>query len=182
MNHAKATRKHPVNVADLRRTMGQRRDIEIDFLFEPSEVISSRTLREPVVGSVTVESIERGVTVYGSVDFQWEGDCRRCLEIVGGTATVEIDEVFQQPAPEDSDIIDLVDNTIDLVPIVEEAVLLAVPLAPLCREDCIGPDPDRYPTKSPDQVEAERAEEKRLQAEQKQDPRWGGLDGISFDN
>lgn len=176
------TRKHPINVAELRRSLGQRRVVEIDHLFESFEVISSRTKKEPVTGSVIIESIERGVSVYGSITFAWEGDCRRCLELVQGQDEIDIDEIFQAPAPEDSDIIDLVDNTVDLVPLVLDAVALGVPLAPLCGPDCAGPDPERYPTKSSEQVEEERAEEKRRMAEQKEDPRWGALDQINFDN
>lgn len=175
MKEAKKTKKHPVNVAELRRTMGQRRTVEIDYLLESVEVISSRTTPDPVKGSVVIESIERGVAVYGSVSFKWEGDCRRCLELVSGEATVDIDEIFQSPAPSDSDIVELKDNTVDLVPVVEDAISLAVPLAPLCRAECSGPDPERYPAKTEDQLEAERA------AEPKEDPRWAGLSDLEFD-
>lgn len=176
MQEAKKTKRHPINVAELRRGLGQRRTVEIDYLLTPVEVISSRSTEAPVLGSVVVESIERGVSVTGAVTFAWEGDCRRCLEQVDGVSTIEIDEIFQTLAPTDTDISELQDNTFDLVPVVQDAIGLAVPLAPLCRPDCTGPDPDRYPTKTEEQVEAERA------AERKQDPRWDGLAGLSFDD
>ena len=172
----KTTKRHPINVAELRRGLGQRRTVEFDYLFEPVEVVSSRTTTDPVTGSVVIESIERGVSVLGLVSFSWEGECRRCLDLVKGQSSIEIDEIFQTPAPEDSDILELVDNTLDLVPVVKDAIGLAVPLVPLCQADCQGPDPDRYPTKSAEQVEAERA------AEKGQDPRWARLDELTFED
>src|SRR5690606_40148714 len=35
---------------------------------------------------------------------------------------------------------------IDLAEVAREALLLALPLAPLCRDDCTGPAPDAFPT------------------------------------
>ncbi len=152
-------------------------DVEIALDLPTLEVIASRTAEGPVVGSVVIESIERGVTVSGSVAFNWNGDCRRCLEPVDGKSDVDIFEIFQVGAPDDSDDIqELIDDTVDLVPVVRDAVLLALPLAPLCREDCGGPDPDRYPAKTIDQVEEESAT-----ADPVADPRWAALDGLSFD-
>ncbi len=175
-NMTGTTRKHPVNVADLRRSLGSQREVEIDFVFESITVVSSRSTDAPVAGSVVIESIERGVSVFGSVSFAWEADCRRCLEIVAGEATADIEETFLSPAPNDSDAVELEDNTVDLVPVVQDAIGLAIPLAPLCRTDCVGPDPERYPTKTEEQFEAERA------AERQQDPRWDSLSQLTFDD
>lgn len=172
----KITRKHPINVADLRRTLGQRRTVEISYVFESVAVVSSRSTGALVTGSVVIESIEQGVSILGSVSFGWEGDCRRCLDVVGGESLVDIEEVFQAQASEDSDTVDLVDNLLDLVPVVQDAISLALPLAPLCGADCSGPDPERYPTKTVEQVETERA------ADKSQDPRWAGLDGLTFED
>lgn len=167
----KPTVKHEINVSDLRRRLGERRVVPIDILLPPLEVIASRTVPEPLTGEVTVESIERGVTVNGFVDMAWEGECRRCLEPVSGDERVEINDIYQVGAPDDVDeIVELVDDTIDLVPMVRDAALLGLPLAPLCRDDCAGPDPDRYPTITEDELEKQRAS-----AEKPPDPRWAAL-------
>ena len=170
--------KLPVNVADLRRRLGQRQVEPIEIVLAPQEVISSRTTDDAVVGEVTVESIERGVSVTGSVSFVWEGDCRRCLETTGGPVTIDIDEIFQVDAPPDSDIIDFDGDQIDLVPIVADAVVLSLPLAPLCGDDCAGPDPDRYPTLAHDADTAERDEQGNLVGG---DPRWDALRELNLD-
>ena len=130
-----------VNVADLRRRLGQRRDEPIDIVVARQTVIATRTTERPVVGAITIESIERGVSALGRVTFEWEGDCRRCLELASGVEHIQIDEIFQIGAPEDSDIIAFDGDQIDLVPIITDAVALSLPLAPLCRASCVGAGP-----------------------------------------
>ncbi|MEM7274955.1 MAG: DUF177 domain-containing protein [Actinomycetota bacterium] len=165
-----------VNVSDLRRRLGQRRAEPVEIRLGPQTVVASRTTQDPVVGEVIVESIERGVSVTGSVRFRWAGECRRCLEDTGGELEVTIDEIFQVEAPEDSEIIDFDGIQIDLVPIIRDAVVLSLPLAPLCREDCAGPDPDRYPAVTEDAHEQEMAAE----AAATPDPRWAALDQLDL--
>jgi uncharacterized protein len=160
-----------INVADLRRRLGQRRTEPIEILLPALTVLGSRTTRSPVLGSVVLESIERGVSATGAVSFRWMGDCRRCLETVDGETEVEIDEIYQVGASEDSDLIDFDGEQIDLVPLVREAVGLSLPLAPLCRAECAGPDPDRYPTLLADDLDAQRPAT---------DPRWAVLDQLDL--
>lgn len=161
-----------INVADLRRRLGERRFVDIDLVLRPLEVVASRSAEQPVLGRLTIESIERGVTVTGQITFDWEGDCRRCLEPVGGSRTVDVMDIFQVGAPDDADeISELVADTIDLVPVVRDSVLLGLPLAPLCRDDCVGPDPDRYPAITEDDLE---------QREKPADPRWAALGDLDL--
>ena len=56
-----------------------------------------------------------------------------------------------------------------------ELALLSLPLAPLCREDCVGPDIDRFPTGPADDPDEDTAEPPR-------DPRWAALDALTFDD
>jgi len=167
-----------INVADLRKRLGQRRDQRVEVLLDPCEVLSSRTKPEPVTAEFTVESIERGVSVLGAVEFLWEGDCRRCLEPVEQMSTAEIDEIFQIDAGEDSEINDFDGIQIDMFPILQDAVGLALPLAPLCSDSCAGPDPDRYPAIPFDEYEREVGGESAPPAP---DPRWAGLTDLKID-
>lgn len=170
------TSKIPVGVGDLRRRLGERKTVGIDVLLPELEVVASRSVaEEAVIGEVVIESIERGVSVLGAIEFAWLGECRRCLDDVAGRSDVTIDEIYQVNAPDDPELIDLVGDQIDLLPLVRDAVLVGLPLAPLCGPDCIGPDPDRYPTVTAEELEIERAE-----AEPEADPRWAALGGIDF--
>ena len=157
-----------INVADLRRRLGQRRSEPVAVQLARQSVVGSWTTTDAVVGEVTIESIERGVSVFGSARFRWEGDCRRCLELTTGELDVEIAEIFQVDAPADSDLIAFDGDQIDLVPVVRDAVVLSLPLVPLCRLDCAGPDPDRYPALTVDQSEDAKARERA----ETLDPRW----------
>ncbi len=159
-----------VDVTDLRRRLGQRREVQIDLDLAPTTVVDTSSTAEPVVGAVVFESIERGVTVLGSIELGWDGSCRRCLEPVSGRVEAEIDEIFQVGAGDHEDLRDFDGEQVDLVPVVAETVAFALPLAPLCREDCPGPDPDRYPTRTEAELEAEAAA-----APPVADPRWAAL-------
>ncbi len=167
-----------VNVADLRRRLGQRQVEPVEIEFVKQTVVGSHTTPDPVVGEVVVESIERGVSVIGSVSFSWQGDCRRCLEVTGGSLDIDIAEIFQIGAPEDSELIDFDGDQVDLVPLVRDAVVLSLPLAPLCGDDCAGPDPDRYPAMTVDESERLKAQE----AAEVPDPRWAALDQLKLDD
>lgn len=163
-----------IGVSDLRRRLGERRVLDVDVLLPRLAVVASHTLDMPVTGVLTVESIERGVTVTGQIEFDWESECRRCLEPVTGHAVVDVMDIFQVNTPGEVDeISELVDNTIDLVPIVRDAVLLGLPLAPLCADECEGPDPDRYPTVTAEAYEAQ---------EKPPDPRWAALGDLDISN
>jgi uncharacterized protein len=63
----------------------------------------------------------------------------------------------------------------DVEPIVRDAVLLAIPLSPLCSEDCAGPDPERFPAATLGSGEAEGDD---LDAAPVADPRWAALDAL----
>lgn len=168
------TRYAVISVAELRRRLGERMTVAVDMMLPSFAVVASRSAADrPVTGSVVIESIERGVTVYGSVRFDWTGECRRCLEEVSGQLESEIDEIYQIGAPADSDLIELIEDKIDLLPLVRDAVLAGLPLAPLCRPDCAGPDPERYPTLlEPDDPSPGPSA----------DPRWAGLSAIVLDD
>ena len=164
-----------IHVGELRKRLGQRLDVAIDVILDEQVVVGSRTLPTPVVGSLVIESIERGVSAVGEIRFESEGDCRRCLEPVRGVIDVTIAEIFQVGAPPDSEIIDFDGETADLLPIVRDAVALSLPLAPLCDDDCAGPDPERYPALTAEQVAV--AEE---EARPGLDPRWAALDDLDL--
>jgi uncharacterized protein len=98
----------------------------------------------PIELDVRLESASEGVFVSGSASGALVGECSRCLEPIADTVTVGLGELFAYPnsvteATTDADEISrIVDDLIDTRPMVRDAVLLALPLAPLCREDCRG--------------------------------------------
>ena len=111
----------------------------------------------------------------GTIGVHWQGPCRRCLEDQSAVVDVELREIFQK-APVEGETYLLDEDQVDLEPMVRETVLLHLPVAPLCREDCAGPDPDRFPTSvvADETVEGEEPEAPL-------DPRWAALSELQFD-
>jgi uncharacterized protein len=127
-----------VHVAKLRRVLGTRwhevRSGTIDDLVcSGSEVPAGAELR----ADVTLEAIAGGVTVVGTVSAPWQGECRRCLTTATGTLTIPVRELYT-PDGDGEDAYPLVDDEVDLEDLVHDAVLLELPIAPVCGEGCRG--------------------------------------------
>ncbi|HKY15293.1 MAG TPA: DUF177 domain-containing protein [Microthrixaceae bacterium] len=173
-----------VNIVDLRRRMGEQRDVRRSLHLGELEIGTTRvSVDDPVDVDVVLESIPAGLSATGHVRARWTGLCRRCLESVDGVLDVEVEEVF---APEDTvgadEAYPLGHETIDLEPLAREAVLLGLPVAPLCRPECEGPAPGAFPVSidadsaDGDDQPGEEGSEAGREVERPLDPRWAGLD------
>lgn len=165
-------RQFLVNVAELRRRLGNQRRVELD-LRSPGWNLGSAGVGEgePVGVELDLEAVPGGVTAVGVLSAPWRGACRRCLDDVVGRLDLELDEVFED-APTDGETYPVEGDVIDLAPMLRDAVLLALPLAPLCRADCPGPAPDRF------EVEVEADDEAGGDRPTLGDPRWAVLDAL----
>jgi uncharacterized protein len=91
-----------------------------------------------------LESVMEGVLVSGTATVELVGECGRCLEPVTDTLTVDLQELFAYPDSTTDDTADqdetarMEGDFLDLEPTLRDAVVLALPLTPLCREDCSG--------------------------------------------
>ena len=163
-----------VDVGDLRRRLGEREELHIERTFDDLRVGDvALPDDQPVVVDLVLESVQGGVEAAGAVATRWAGPCRRCLDPIEGDLEVEVRELFVDRAVE-GETYPIDHDTIELVPLIREAVLLSLPLAPLCREDCPGPDPEAFPVGSaPDEDE--------VPDEPPRDPRWAALDVLRAD-
>jgi uncharacterized protein len=169
-----------VIVADLLDRPGERRPVRTTVSLDDLQLSSSGVAPDADIEvDLVLEAVLGGrLTATGTVTAPWTGTCRRCLEPVEGILETEVREVFTEPAAEDADDPDLLPirgSEIDLEPVVREAVLLGLPLAPLCRPDCPGPDPEGTPVA----VEGDDPSNGRDAA--RGDPRWAALDDLHFD-
>jgi uncharacterized protein len=102
----------------------------------------------PVELDLRLEAASEGVFVSGTAAAELTGECSRCLEPLADEVEVHIGELFAYPGSvtvattEEDEVSHVVDDLIDVEPVVRDAVLLALPLAPLCREDCEGLCPE----------------------------------------
>jgi uncharacterized protein len=178
-----ATRAFRVPVADLRRRLGQRREVDVDHDPGPLAVGTSRTVGQPVTGTLTIESIQGGVSVSGELRTAWVAECRRCLAEVEGEAVIDVHEIYQVHAPPDSDIYELwSEDQVDLAPMIRESVLLSLPLGRLCDAGCQGPDPERFPATPETEVDTAGGDEGAPALDEPTDPRWAALGEVRFDD
>ena len=91
----------------------------------------------PVAVDLMLERVPEGIVVRGNLTATWSSACSRCLEPVGGEISVHVDELFETH-PLEGETYQLDDDAIDLEPMVRDALLLELPLAPLCNADCAG--------------------------------------------
>ena len=98
----------------------------------------------PVDARLRLESVMEGVLVSGEVDVPLVGSCARCLEEIEDTLTLDVQELYAYEGStteetSEEDEVRLVDGEyIDLEPMLRDAVVLSLPLAPVCDENCAG--------------------------------------------
>ncbi|PZS12590.1 MAG: metal-binding protein [Solirubrobacterales bacterium] len=94
--------------------------------------------------TVLLEAVSEGVLVTGEASAPVTGECARCLEPTASSVDVAFRELYEhddaryEEAGDDSDRRFLRGDLLDLEPAFRDAVVLALPLAPLCRPDCAG--------------------------------------------
>ncbi|HYZ52230.1 MAG TPA: YceD family protein [Streptosporangiaceae bacterium] len=91
--------------------------------------------------SVRLEAVTEGVLVTGTAAAPVVGECARCLEPLASSVEVGFQELYAyepSSAEDDEDGQVLDGDLLDLEPVFRDAVVLALPLSPLCSDDCPG--------------------------------------------
>ncbi|MEU1875487.1 uncharacterized protein RKD37_003095 [Streptomyces ambofaciens] len=107
----------------------------------------------PVELDLRLESVMEGVLVTGTARARAAGECVRCLEPLEQQLEADFQELFSYPdaddrgrpvaepgddAEDDEDRFFVEDGLIGLEPVLRDAVVLALPMQPVCQEDCQG--------------------------------------------
>jgi uncharacterized protein len=170
-----------VNIAALRPTPGGRHHVvRAGHLDGLSITGSSVPAEAEVVVDADVEVVDGGVVVTGTVSSSWVGECRRCLRPVTGALISPVRELFERTprvraeelGDDEAETYPLTGDTIDLVPLARDALLLELPMAPLCRADCAGLCP---------QCGADRSEQPCDCIDQPGHPVWAALEALRVD-
>jgi uncharacterized protein len=164
-----------ISVVEIRRRPGSRlpveQGLEAHGLGLPDVVVPDGA---QITFAGELESIHEGVVLTGTASVPWRGTCRRCLAEIDGVAELEIREVYETK-PTDGETWPLVHDHVDLGPLLHDVALLALPLAPLCTDECLGPDPDRFPARPTTEAAPEGGE-----PQPPKDPRWAALDDLEL--
>jgi uncharacterized protein len=126
-----------IDLRELKRTGKE----ESDFFFEYTPEykladIPNVEMLNPVsvCGTVTLTG-QHSAYVEGEIVFTLEGECTRCLSPASKKYSAFFAESIQQG---DLEGYPLVNDKIDLTKIVDDAILMALPVNFLCKEDCLG--------------------------------------------
>jgi uncharacterized protein len=119
----------------VRRTVAAPADLGVGLIGVPTGAELDLDLR--------MESVVEGVLVSGRVAGPLVGECGRCLDPLTSTVEARVQELYAYPesssaASDEDDVSRLDGDFLDLEPVLRDAVVLALPLAPLCRDDCPG--------------------------------------------
>lgn len=152
---------------------GGEANLQIDWNLE--EISTTYSEAHQLGGELRAEASGDKVVVSGELNLGWSGPCRRCLDTTDGVDTLAVSEIYETDST-DGETFEIPQNQIlDLRPMLQELILLALPLTPLCSHDCRGPIPEEYPAGSPDTQSEEHGIDPPI------DPRWEALGALTFE-
>ena len=91
-----------------------------------------------MAGDLLLESVVEGILVTGPLVGSMLLTCARCLRPFQAEFRLDVQELFAPGAEQDDDEYPLEEGVLDLEPMIRDAVMLAMPFAPLCKPDCLG--------------------------------------------
>lgn len=130
-----------LSVADLLGRPGEYRDFSISSVLADVGNPVARLDESPLRGGLRAESVVEGILLTGHVAGSGSFKCARCLADLNGPVAVELTELFVAPGHEkaaDEDAYKVSGKEIHLEPMLRDAFVLALPLKPICREECQG--------------------------------------------
>lgn len=165
-----------LNTHDLPRRAGEMKEyhlaldvespIGIDVIAVPAGILNL---------DLRLESVAEGILATGEFDVVAKGECIRCLDPI----ELELNRNFQElyayeasPDEEEEDQLLMDGDVMDLEALIRDAIVLALPINPLCDEDCEGLCPECG------QKWAELPED---HAHEQLDARWSALKGLLKD-
>ncbi len=135
-----------INVSQqLKSPIGTLREYDIDARTD----ILSIGVSTKIIGHVKLTRTNRGILVQGTLQGEIPVECSRCLKVFDHSLTVNLEEEFfpsidvnsgspmEMPDEPGSFTIDE-HHILDLSEAIRQNALLAIPMKPLCREDCAG--------------------------------------------
>ncbi|MEA3336458.1 MAG: DUF177 domain-containing protein [Chloroflexota bacterium] len=136
------------NVAQLlKEPIGSTRVYDVVALLDSDEAAVAQV--EPLLGKVRMLRTNRGILVESTLTGEVIVPCSRCLTSIQVPVTLDVEEEFQPTIDvvrgtylkfeeEDSALLINDQHILDLEEVLRQALLLALPMQVLCRQDCGG--------------------------------------------
>ena len=161
-----------VSVAELLGRPGEYRDITIREPLAGVQSALGRMTADRINARLRMESVMEGILVTGRAEAGSSLQCARCLVEFPSSLDVEVCELYVVPGAAGTDVDDtykVAGAELDLEPMLRDALTLALPLRPLCREGCKGICA---------RCGADLNSASCACIEDSVDPRWAPLDGL----
>ncbi|WP_227869869.1 MULTISPECIES: DUF177 domain-containing protein [Streptomyces] len=138
--------RRPGALKRLSRTVDSPGDLGTEVIGVPADAQVEVELR--------LESVMDGVLVTGTARAPLTGECVRCLEPLSHQCEADFQELFSYPDADDrsrpadtgddaeEETFRIEGELFDLEPVLRDAVVLSLPLQPVCQEDCPGLCPE----------------------------------------
>ncbi len=161
-----------IDVADLLTHPGARRPLHLEGALADLGTPVARIV-EPVRLDLVLERVPDGIVARGELHARWEGECSTCLREVAADLTVGVAELYE-PHPIDDDTYPIQGHELDLEQLVRDALVLELPLAPVCeRDDCV-------PVELPAALVADDDGAHDGDDDAPADPRWAALSTLDL--
>lgn len=160
-------------VHDIYHRPGEMREIEREVTLPETfgEGLAAVTAGTKVNLHVRLESVHEGILATVRAVTTVAAECSRCLLEFNETLEVDFIELFAYN-PTETEEYGVHGDHVNLEPPLRDAVVLALPFTPVCREDCYGLDP----------VTGERLHRAAADTAEAVDPRWAVLAGFSVED
>lgn len=138
-----------LDIHELPRRAGEYREYRLDLLLESPLGLDLISIDrgERIFVEISATSVDEGVLIRANLRGMAKGECARCLEPVSIDVNQDFDELFEYPSKasalskdeiETDEILRVEDDHVDLATPIRDAILLALPVNPLCAPDCPG--------------------------------------------
>lgn len=129
------------SVVDILGRPGEYRDFRIRAPLPGAGTALAHLAASPVEAGLRAESVVEGVLITGDARADVTFECSRCLTEFPSEVAVDLCELFAGPGHEpgpDEDAYEVRGTEVDLEPMLRDALVLALPLNPVCSLDCKG--------------------------------------------
>ena len=164
------------NTHELPRRAGEMKEYQLILPIE--KAIGIDVIEVPANSEIELdlrlESVAEGVLATGDFDAIAKGECIRCLDPVELDLKKHFQELYTykpNPELEEEDQLLMEGDVIDLEAPIRDAIVLSIPINPLCNEDCEG---------LCSECGVKWAELPADHAHEVIDARWKGLEGLDF--
>ncbi|MGA1158441.1 MAG: YceD family protein [Candidatus Nanopelagicaceae bacterium] len=134
-----------LNLHELPRRAGDFKDYRLDFATPESigNPMIAIPIKSPILITLRAESVSDGILLSGTISGTAVGECGRCLDPIEKEIKQNFQELFfyenraSEEVDDDQEFI-MEGDIADLEIPIRDAVILALPINPICNENCRG--------------------------------------------